>query len=237
MLDASRVVDVVSSLLSDERRAGVRARPTASCRRRCGSSTARGRSGRCCRTRRRCANRLAIDWARGDAARAAVRRPPRSSNVPLEDLVPYIDWTFFFAAWELKGRFPAILEHPQYGKAARDLYDSAQVLLDRIVGERLLTATRRLRLLAGRERRRRHRRLSRSRARRRARAVQPAAAAGGDRRRQAEPVARRLHRAALGARRRRAPTTSARSRSRRGSAPTRWRQVRGASSTTTARSS
>jgi Methionine synthase I, cobalamin-binding domain len=45
-----------------------------------------------------------------------------------------------FSAWELKGRYPAILEHPKYGKAARDLYDSAQVMLDRIVGERLLTA-------------------------------------------------------------------------------------------------
>ena len=39
-------------------------------------------------------------------------------------LVPYIDWTFFFAAWELKGRFPAILDHPQYGAAARELYDA-----------------------------------------------------------------------------------------------------------------
>ena len=47
--------------------------------------------------------------------------------------MPYIDWTFFFAAWELKGRFPAILDHPQYGKAARDLYDNARALLDRIV--------------------------------------------------------------------------------------------------------
>jgi len=53
--------------------------------------------------------------------------------------VPYIDWTFFFAAWELKGRFPAILDHPQYGKAARDLHASAQLLLDRIVRENLLT--------------------------------------------------------------------------------------------------
>jgi len=58
----------------------------------------------------------------------------------LEDLIPYIDWTFFFAAWELKGRFPAILDHPQQGQAARDLYDSARVLLDRIVKEKLLTA-------------------------------------------------------------------------------------------------
>jgi 5-methyltetrahydrofolate--homocysteine methyltransferase len=60
-------------------------------------------------------------------------------DVRLEDLVPYIDWTFFFAAWELKGRFPAILDHPQYGPAARDLYDTARDLLDRIVTDRLIT--------------------------------------------------------------------------------------------------
>src|SRR5439155_2799650 len=61
-------------------------------------------------------------------------------HVPLEELVPFIDWTFFFTAWEIKGRFPAILDHPDYGQAARDLYASARLLLDRIVREKLLTA-------------------------------------------------------------------------------------------------
>jgi 5-methyltetrahydrofolate--homocysteine methyltransferase len=60
-------------------------------------------------------------------------------EVRLDDLVPYIDWTFFFAAWELKGRFPAILDHPTQGAAARELYNEARVLLDRIVADRLLT--------------------------------------------------------------------------------------------------
>ena len=54
--------------------------------------------------------------------------------------MPYIDWTFFFAAWELKGRFPAILDHPQHGAAARDLFAQAQSLLDRIVRGKLLRA-------------------------------------------------------------------------------------------------
>jgi 5-methyltetrahydrofolate--homocysteine methyltransferase len=54
----------------------------------------------------------------------------------LTTLLEYIDWQFFFHAWELKGRFPAILDRP----AARELYEDAQRLLDRIVGERLLTA-------------------------------------------------------------------------------------------------
>jgi len=61
--------------------------------------------------------------------------------VPVADIAPYIDWTFFFAAWDLKGRFPAILDHPQYGYAARDLYAAAQSLLDRIAQDRSLTAS------------------------------------------------------------------------------------------------
>jgi len=52
----------------------------------------------------------------------------------------YIDWQFFFTAWELKGKFPGILEHPKYGPAARELYEHAQHLLQRIVDDRLLTA-------------------------------------------------------------------------------------------------
>jgi 5-methyltetrahydrofolate--homocysteine methyltransferase len=61
-------------------------------------------------------------------------------EVDLAGLVPFIDWTFFFTAWELPGRFPAILDHPRYGAAARDLYDNARALLDRIVAGRLLQA-------------------------------------------------------------------------------------------------
>src|SRR5262249_7627928 len=50
----------------------------------------------------------------------------------LDEILPYIDWTFFFTAWELKGRFPAILDHPHYGAAARELYDEGRRLLERI---------------------------------------------------------------------------------------------------------
>jgi 5-methyltetrahydrofolate--homocysteine methyltransferase len=58
----------------------------------------------------------------------------------LEELVPYIDWTFFFTAWELRGKFPQILEHPEQGKAARELYDNGRALLDRIVREKAIAA-------------------------------------------------------------------------------------------------
>jgi 5-methyltetrahydrofolate--homocysteine methyltransferase len=59
---------------------------------------------------------------------------------PLDEIARYIDWTFFFTAWELKGTFPAILEHPKYGEAARDLYAAGRKLLDRIIAEKLLEA-------------------------------------------------------------------------------------------------
>jgi 5-methyltetrahydrofolate--homocysteine methyltransferase len=58
----------------------------------------------------------------------------------LKEIVPFIDWTFFFSAWELNGRFPAILEHPKMGETATELYQNGQALLDRIVNEKLLTA-------------------------------------------------------------------------------------------------
>jgi len=86
------------------------------------------------------ANRFAIDWSRETIAIPAFLGRRMMQAIPLEELVPYIDWTFFFVAWDLKGRFPEILDHPQYGKAARDLYASAQLLLERIVGDELLTA-------------------------------------------------------------------------------------------------
>ena len=85
------------------------------------------------------AKRLPLDW-NPSAIAAPAFTGARVIDVDLGEIVPYIDWTFFFAAWELKGRFPAILEHPQYGRAARELFDNARTLLDRIVAEKLIRA-------------------------------------------------------------------------------------------------
>jgi 5-methyltetrahydrofolate--homocysteine methyltransferase len=86
---------------------------------------------------------LPLETARANRHRVAfegLREPAfvgaRAVEPELETLVRYVDWQFFFHAWELKGRFPAILDQP----AARELWDDAQRLLDRIVRERLLTA-------------------------------------------------------------------------------------------------
>ncbi|GIK50490.1 MAG: methionine synthase [Alphaproteobacteria bacterium] len=62
-------------------------------------------------------------------------------HYPLEQLVPYIDWTPFFASWELMGRYPAILEDDIVGEAARNLYRDARAMLDQLVAEKWVTAS------------------------------------------------------------------------------------------------
>ena len=73
-----------------------------------------------------------------------VARPDRWGRqvveVDLRELVEWIDWTFFFHAWELPGKYPQILDHPEKGPAARELFANGRALLERIVGERALTA-------------------------------------------------------------------------------------------------
>jgi 5-methyltetrahydrofolate--homocysteine methyltransferase len=61
-------------------------------------------------------------------------------NQSLEELVPFIDWTFFFHSWRISGKYPQIFEDPLKGEEARKLFDDAQVLLKRIVNEKLLVA-------------------------------------------------------------------------------------------------
>jgi 5-methyltetrahydrofolate--homocysteine methyltransferase len=139
VLDASRVVDVVSSLLSDERRADFE-RDNRDLQSKLRDQHSARRDRPLLSYAASLENRLKIDWARESLPEPAFVGRRVLCDVPLDEIIPYIDWTFFFAAWELKGRFPAILQHPLYGKAARELYDNARALLDRIVAERLLTA-------------------------------------------------------------------------------------------------
>jgi len=63
---------------------------------------------------------------------------PQNVAITVRDLVEYIDWSPFFHAWELRGRYPAIFEDPTIGKQAREVFDDAQELLERIVAKNLL---------------------------------------------------------------------------------------------------
>jgi 5-methyltetrahydrofolate--homocysteine methyltransferase len=86
------------------------------------------------------AGRLRIEWRAEDVPAPSFTGRRVVDAPPLEEIARYIDWTFFFTAWELKGKFPDILDHPEYGAAARDLHHHAEVLLRRILDERLLVA-------------------------------------------------------------------------------------------------
>jgi 5-methyltetrahydrofolate--homocysteine methyltransferase len=140
VLDASRAVGVAGSLLSPALREGfvrqVRAEYSEIREQRVG----RGPSERQVTVAQARANRLVLDW------QAAAAPPPCAPGVhvlddyPLPELVDRIDWTPFFQTWELAGHYPAILDDPVVGPAARSLFDDARALLDRIVRERLLTA-------------------------------------------------------------------------------------------------
>ncbi len=57
-------------------------------------------------------------------------------NIPLEEVVKYIDWSPFFWSWELKGKYPAILKHEKYGEQATTLFNDAQEILTRVIREK-----------------------------------------------------------------------------------------------------
>ncbi|KUG09978.1 methionine synthase [Solirubrum puertoriconensis] len=80
------------------------------------------------------------DWAAADITKPSFLGAQVFDDYPLTELLDYIDWTPFFHAWELKGRYPRILDDATYGEAARKLFADAQVLLQRIIDEKLLTA-------------------------------------------------------------------------------------------------
>ena len=63
------------------------------------------------------------------------------ASYPLEELVPYIDWTPFFASWDLIGRYPAILDDDIVGEAARNLYKDARAMLEQLVAEKWVAAS------------------------------------------------------------------------------------------------
>ncbi len=138
VLDASRVVNVVSNLLSEDRRPAFDAK----------NRDEQEKSRKLFEHRQNRElisldiareNGVQIEWRAEDVAEPAFRGRRVVDDVSLEEISRYIDWTFFFSAWELKGKFPKILEHEKHGEAARELYEHGRALLDRIIREKLLS--------------------------------------------------------------------------------------------------
>jgi len=138
VLDASRVVNVVSALLSPERRTTFDAKNR--------SEQEKSRKLFEHRQNRELIsieiareNGVSIDWKPEDTPRPAFVGRRVVDDISLEEIARYIDWTFFFSAWDLKGKFPKILDHERHGHAARELYGHGRELLDRIISQKLLT--------------------------------------------------------------------------------------------------
>ena len=137
VIDASRVVGVAQKLLSPENREGYLTQVRAD----------QDKARKDYETRRAGQKLLSIGEARKRSAKLDWTKDPEKpeflgvkvyEDYPLEDLAAYIDWSPFFHAWELRGRFPKILDDPVVGTEAKKLYEDAQVLLKKILkGKRI----------------------------------------------------------------------------------------------------
>ena len=135
VLDASRVIGVVSDLLDDGRR-GKFEQDNAALQEKLRAQHSSARRPL-----------LSLGDARAKRLRVPfddVPNPPFTGRKVIEpaiaELREYVDWTFFFHAWELKGKYPAILDSPSHGPAARELFEHAQELLDEIQAKGWLQA-------------------------------------------------------------------------------------------------
>jgi 5-methyltetrahydrofolate--homocysteine methyltransferase len=86
------------------------------------------------------AGRFKTDWAAIELPKPAFIGARAFADYSLEELAGYIDWQPFFWAWELRGKFPDILDHPKHGEEARKLYADGKKLLDEIIKRRWLKA-------------------------------------------------------------------------------------------------
>ena len=139
VLDASRAVGVVNSLLNAKQKAAFDAKTRAEYDALRKAYGAKAHAKKLLTLDQARANRIPIKW--GDYT------PPKPDFIgtravapSIADLREYIDWSPFFHVWELRGRYPAIFEDPTIGKQARELFDDAQEILDEIAAKDLLTA-------------------------------------------------------------------------------------------------
>jgi 5-methyltetrahydrofolate--homocysteine methyltransferase len=139
VLDASRAVGVAGSVVSDSLKEPLVARVKEEYAEIRAARADRDGADRLIPLEEARANRLQVDLDRV-APQPSFIGVRTFERYPLAELVERIDWTPFFQTWELAGHYPAILDDPVAGKAARDLYQDARRLLDRIVAENLVEA-------------------------------------------------------------------------------------------------
>jgi len=142
VLDASRAVGVVNALLNEQLKSDFDSKTREDYERLRREHAAKTEGKKLLTLEQARANRTPIDWIsyvppRPEFLGVRVYVPGKIS-IAVRDLIEYIDWSPFFHAWELRGRYPAIFDDPKMGKEARELFDDAQELLERIAAKDLL---------------------------------------------------------------------------------------------------
>ena len=140
VLDASRVVGVAAELLSDTRKEAYRLQVEenhARLREEHANKRAKGELLSIAAARE---NAMQIDWATADLAIPAKQGIISFDEIPLAELVEYFDWSPFFHAWEMRGRYPGLLSDPEIGVQATELYQDALQVLEKIVEGKVFRA-------------------------------------------------------------------------------------------------
>jgi len=139
VLDASRAVGVVGSLVSQTQKEGFVRQVRDDYARMRQAHQDRGAKTLLSIAQAR-ANRFMSDWAGVDIPVPTALGVRTIADQPLVELIPYIDWSPFFHTWELRGRYPTIFDEPTVGPRAKELYEDARRLLDEIVHKKQLKA-------------------------------------------------------------------------------------------------
>ncbi|AWI08654.1 methionine synthase [Ereboglobus luteus] len=139
VLDASRVVNVASALLSPTQKPAFLADIFSRQQKLRDDFAARRAQKQLLPIAAARANRQPVDWSATDIPRPEFLGTRTHADIPVEDIIPYIDWSPFFSAWELTGRYPQIFDDPKIGNEARKLHTDAQQLLAKIAREKLFT--------------------------------------------------------------------------------------------------
>lgn len=85
-------------------------------------------------------NTIKINWTTKSIYKPEFLGVRTFKNFSLKEISEYIDWTFFFHAWDIKGRYPKIFDHPQKGEEAKKLFDDAQKMLEEIIAKQMVAA-------------------------------------------------------------------------------------------------
>jgi len=140
VLDASRVVNVVSCLLSSEKKGAFLAETAVRQGKAREEFAARRAARKLLPLETARARRQTFDWSQADIPVPGFLGTRVIPDVPLSEIIPFIDWQPFFSAWELHGRFPQILQDALIGEEARKVHADAKKLLEQITLEKRFVA-------------------------------------------------------------------------------------------------